>query len=753
MATDVKPTPTQLEPALESLLGRLRRRVRAYVVLDGVAAAVVALCLGFWSSLVVDWCFELPQLLRAVALVVVAASVGYIVFRLLVARLSVRLADRNMALLLERRFGQFHDGLLTAVELAERPDHATSFSADMLRHTRRTVLADASDIELTDVFNTAPLARRVTLALALAGSALLFAFAVPDTMAVWTRRNLLMSPELWPRNTHLFVEGFGDDGRVKIARGADWVLRVKADAALERVVPEVVLVRYSTTDGARGRENMSREGVVLPGQAPFQHYAHTFTSVLAPLEFYVAGGDDREGPYYLDVVESPTISRMTFHCEYPPYMRRAPRDIPVAGLMQLPRGTQITIHAAANKPLVAVQIDDVTDENAAVTERLDIAAENGAPADTFSYCIPRFDADKILLFTLFDADGIRSLEAVRLAISAVADEPPGVNVQLQGIGTAITPAARLPVAGEVSDDYGIAKIWFDFHADAEPSRQQPFAVVVDSQESLAVADALEVGPLALEPKQKFHLAVQAADGCALDSGANVGSGQRYVLDVVTPEQLRSMLEARELMLRRRFETIIEEFTDTRNLLAGIESSVDQPDPPPDGADDAQAKPPADEPQVERTEKFSRHSVQVARVSQNVERSEHETLAVADAFDEIRAEMVNNRVDTEELEDRLKEGVADPLRRIIADEFPLLQTELEKLSAEVSNPQASDAAQKAAVVQMDVILVEMRQVLDKMLELETFNEVLDILRQIIEEQEKVNAQTKDKQKQKLRDLIE
>ena len=66
----------------------------------------------------------------------------------------------------------------------------------------------------------------------------MFAFAMPDSMAVWARRNLLMSQELWPRNTHLFVEGFGDDGRVKIARGADLLLRVKAGAALDRVVPE-----------------------------------------------------------------------------------------------------------------------------------------------------------------------------------------------------------------------------------------------------------------------------------------------------------------------------------------------------------------------------------------------------------------------------------------------------------------------------------------------------------------------------------
>ena len=235
------------------------------------------------------------------------------------------------------------------------------------------------------------------------------------------------------------------------------MLAVKADAATGREIPEVVEVRYSTADGARGRENMVREGIVVAGQAPFQNYSHTFKSVLSPLEFQVRGGDDRVGPYYLDVVESPTISRMTLHCEYPAYMHRDPRDIPVAGIMQLPLGTKVAIHAEANKPLVAAEVTDVPREGTPQAARLEIATEGGAPSASFDHQLAALEEDKVLLFTLFDADGIRSLEAVRLAIAAVADEPPQVNVQLTGIGTAITPAARLPVAGEIADDYGVAK--------------------------------------------------------------------------------------------------------------------------------------------------------------------------------------------------------------------------------------------------------------------------------------------------------
>jgi hypothetical protein len=357
-------------------------------------------------------------------------------------------------------------------------------------------------------------------------------------------------------------------------------------------------------------------------------------------------------------------------------------------------------------------------------------------------------ADKTLLFTLRDDDGIRSREAVRLSLAAVADEPPQVNVQLKGVGAAITSNARLPAAGEATDDYGLAKLWYELRVDEQEPKTQPLAVKIDNDQKLSVGDALEVRDLGLQPKQKLHWAVQAADGCTLDEHPNVGTSQRYVLDVVTPEQLRSMLEARELTLRRRFETIVEEFTDTRNLLAAVETKAPAPaEPPADAKADTK-----DGDQAVRPSGIS-PAVQVERVLQNTQRGGHESVQVADAFDEIQAEMVNNRIDTEELKSRLKDGVADPLRRLVAERFAPLEQRLKLLVGRLGTPELAASEQAAAVAEMDRILVEMRAILDKMLELETFNEVVDMLRQIIDSQEKINAETKQKQKEKLRDLIE
>jgi hypothetical protein len=756
MATHIEPSPVRLDPPIESLLAQLRRRIRAYLWADGVAGLAIYLATAFWASLAFDWVFEPPAALRVVVLALMGLGLGLVVYRGLLSRILVRMNNRRLALVIERRYRQFHDSLVTVVELAEEPEHAAAFHPEMLSNTRRDAVRHAAEVELRALFNAAPLARRTTLAVALAVGTLVFAAAAPSALGVWGRRTFLLSAERWPRKTRLSVEGFDNARRIKIARGSDFALVAKAEAAIGRVVPEIVEVRYSTREGVRGRENMSREGLVQPGEAAFQPYTYTFKSVLAPLEFYVAGGDDRQGPFLLDVVDSPTISRMTLDCQYPPYMRREPREIPVAGVMQIPQGTQIRIRAEANKPLISAQIDEVVGDQTPLTHRLDLVADQGQPQTRFEFSLPRLDADKTLLFTLRDGDGIRSREAVRLSLTAVADEAPQVNVQLKGIGAAITPNARLPAVGEVSDDYGLARLWFDFHVDEQPAQSQPLAAAVDNEQKLPVADILEVRDLKLEPKQKLHWAVQAADGCVLESGPNFGSSQKYVLDVVTPEVLRAMLEARELALRRRFETILEELTDTRNLLATVEvQPSSQAAPPPVAADKAPAEnesgneQPAD---AVRPTAIS-PAVQVERVLQNSQRAAHESLQVAMSFDEIREEMINNRIDTEELKTRLKQGVADPLRQIVAGRFPPLEERLKQLSAHLTQTDLAQADQATALREMDGILVEMRAILDKMLELETFNEVLDMLRQIIDSQEKINEETKQKQKEKLKDLIE
>ena len=61
--------------------------------------------------------------------------------------------------------------------------------------------------------------------------------------------------------------------------------------------------------------------------------------------------------------------------------------------------------------------------------------------------------------------------------------------------------------------------------------------------------------------------------------------------------------------------------------------------------------------------------------------------------------------------------------------------------------------KILLVEDDTILVEMRKVRDQMLELESFNEAVDLLREILAEQRRITEQTKHERRQKMRRLLE
>ncbi len=79
--------------------------------------------------------------------------------------------------------------------------------------------------------------------------------------------------------------------------------------------------------------------------------------------------------------------------------------------------------------------------------------------------------DTTLLFELHDTDGIQSRDPVRLTLIAAPDEAPVVALRLHGISTAITPDARLPVVGEVRDDYGLTRMWFEYQLAAHAARR------------------------------------------------------------------------------------------------------------------------------------------------------------------------------------------------------------------------------------------------------------------------------------------
>jgi hypothetical protein len=197
-------------------LGQLRSRIRRYVLLEGTALVLVVLGCAFWISLAVDYWFEpAVGIRRALLLIgltaVVAAAAWYLLLRLM-----RHFRTRALALVLERRFPELNDRLITAVELAESTRRPSGLTAAMLERTAREAADLVRRLELREVFNVRPLARALGLALALLVSVAALGLAAGETFATWFHRSVLFSSELYRRDTDLHVFVLAEPGERKV---------------------------------------------------------------------------------------------------------------------------------------------------------------------------------------------------------------------------------------------------------------------------------------------------------------------------------------------------------------------------------------------------------------------------------------------------------------------------------------------------------------------------------------------------------
>jgi hypothetical protein len=754
-----------LPPALRRLLDAVRTRLRAYVWLEGLAIVVVLLGAAFWLGLALDWTFEPSPTVRRVALIVIGCVALWACYRYLLRRVFAPISDSSLALLLERRFPKLADHVLTAVHIGSHPGRSNAYNPDLVATTQHAAVRAIADVRASEIFNRGPLLRASSAAIAVIASIVLFALLSRDTFGFWLQR-ITLSDELWPRRVSLQVVGFEPDAngkRVqKLAQDDDFELMVHARTSGDEF-PDEVEIRFRLADGRRGRDTMIRVGDASPGSDEIQLYRYEFKRVAGDMTFDVVGGDDRVRDLELRVVDRPELFAIELECIYPNYLGRERRRLPVTGGMRIPEGTQLVLHASASKPLVSAQIKASQDQKEHDVQYAD------EPQSTLRWEYGTLQDDDVLLVNVTDIDRVSSREPYRVSMAVVKDEVPQVVVRLSGIGTAITPDAILPFKGKLTDDYGLARAWFQYQVDsgssatralsAQPSGQ-PVLEQIDSFDTRALDESTGKRALTLRPGQKLSLMLRATDYFDLSDGPRAGSSQLFTLDVVTMAELLALLERRELQMRQRYESIYEKMLDTRNLLARVDT---QETPPTETADPAAAEPAtsnetnsndaAAEPSTAAADRaVALRRLRVSGSLQHVVQSADEIIGVAEAFDDLHDQLTNNRIENPDLQSRLREQIAQPLHRIGNQRMPQLAAQLKLVEEHLQDDSLRPELAKSLAT-ADQILVEMKEVLDRMLELETYNEVVALLRGIITDQDEINRRTKDRQRDRLRSLFE
>ena len=794
----------KLPPELTDLLSRLRSQIQRYVLLEGTASVLVVLGLLFWVSLGLDWSYfflqraELPRWIRfaievagiCLCLSLFAGWVGL--------RWMRQFRQRALALVLERRFPELNDRLITAIELTDGK-HVTRppLTQAMLARTIEEVREASSHLDLGTVFDKRPLMRAGISASCLAVSVLAFAICFSDVFGLWFRRNVLLANESWKRETAVQLVILAEpgerviefkDGVYKHPRGSDLTLQASVLPSMK--VPEQVQLRYAMSDGsARGRAYFSRLGD--------RQFKHTLTGLLNSLDCYLLAGDAERTPYHIEVVEPPRIDRIVLDSLFPKYTGwneidektgktvRTPK--PVQGTqISLPAGTDFLLQAQTNKPLVGVRIQTVSYDlefsreiarvtlfqqdgqtrggsftipnvsqwlaqegrSFAVPFLLASASDQSVISDAGQVRLPlRLPADAQLKIFLSDTDDILTAEPARLTISSITDESPIVETQLRGIGSSITRKAIIPVTGVITDDYGVALARFDYRVDSADAQPRSFPTEPRGAKKFALEQSetqkwlrFDVLPLELKVGQKLSLSVIAEDADNL-SGPHFAQGEKYNFQIVSDEELLSQLYARELNLRQRFEQILTEVQRSQSELTLARKTVQE-------LLELGRKPMS----LERDQQLEVAGQNAATAAERglygIRKNHNETLAIGQSLGDIREEMINNAVDTPQSLERMDVKLIRPLKGINDIDFPdvdqrlglfrlALQERTDPLNRLDESLQSLDRLKR----KLELVLVEMRK-------LETYKELLEILKGIKAQQEELKKRTETENKRSI-----
>ena len=799
---------TGLRQEVLQVLNQLRGRIRRYVFLEGVALVACTIGLAFWISLSLDYLFEMPQGLRRVLLVLAATAAFAAFFWYVFLRVIRSLRHRSLALVLERRFPELNERLITAVELADQPDTGPPLTTAMLGETVREVRGVLDRLKLSEVFNRGPLWRALGLAAGLAVSIAGFRFVSGEVFDTWYRRNLLFADDYYRRETDLKIQVLADpgerpvefrDGVYKHPRGADLSLAVEAVAPT--VVPREVQYGYRALEAsASGEGYMTKVGERL--------FRQKLAGLKDSIELRIRGGDFRtRQPLLVEVVDPPQIDGITLQTLFPAYTglneidtdgKTALRSrVDVLGAqVSLPVGSDLLLEARVNKPLRGVRLQadqwelQLTREGAAFRSadapadapyrplalpipplsedgrlfRLPVLLTGAAQlpsGDQPTVPVP-LPADAQLRFWLQDTDDIQSAEPSRLTISAIPDQPPQVDVRLKGIGTSITRQATIPLVGQIRDaeestqvygvldDYGVLQTQFEYRveggaaAPTEEFRNRAFAEAAAGRKELPVSERFAVLDLDLAVGQKLVLKVTGRDGDTL-TGPHVSSSSTYTFQIVSDDELIALVAVKELNIRRRFEQILEEVRNTRKDLLLNRTRMEE------------ARPLRAKPQETRTrDEAERLAVletaaltSVDRGTSGVRKNHNETQSIEEEFRDVRDELANNAIpDVRPILERIDMGIVGPLHEVNTVDFNNCDDLLVKLREALERQEDPLPPFEAAADELGTVIAKLEKVLTQMLKNEDYNKVLEMLRGVIRGQEDLKKQTEVERKKRL-----
>jgi hypothetical protein len=708
-------------------LRRVRRRLRVWLVVDGLARLALVTIAFFVCAAAADYWLGLPPFLRG-GLVIAALIFGFTWLRRGLLRPAFgTIGLDEIAVRLGARRPRDADRLVSLVDWSER--HAEGMD-ELWALVEEETLEEIQEKPLTGGLRVrGPLSRIAAAGVALT-SVLVCQWMTPDWFSTaYARLIWPLGAAAWPSKVQIIPI----TGHTSIALGEsiEATMRVGRGASLR-------LRGYVVTQekGKRPQRRLMRHD-------PDGDYRLTLDAVTGDITYWFEAGDDdtRRTPFYIRVSERPHVTEAIAHVTPPEYLAlsetsaqplydaatRTGESRPWSPIKAL-EGSRVRIDIRASKP---VGVD------AEGEPRAWLAFEDGAllplkPTDAASSIFSgSFEAERSQRFeaVLVDTEGFRSTRGGSGQLIVEPDAPPSIAILRPDRVVECTPIGRVEIAAEGRDDFGVASMWLEArlnratqvssqaHAEPAAARETVEEAGIWRRELFSAtespaADRRQVrGEVALEPAL---LAAQPGDvieyiAGALDRSARrepTRTSARYVR-VVAAEDLARRLESELANLSDLLRGLTTELEILRE-----ETSITQHRWTAESSDSVRRLATAQQRLLDRSRLLA------ARLMERVEQAR------------------NNRLDADAWErtDRLARGVAK------AAEGPLAEAAASLLRAAEHVSMSSPDEVGSSVAHQDEALAQLRQLLadtDRWTDLEG---VVRAARELLDRQETLTRRT-------------
>jgi len=789
-----------LPTSIRSLLRQVRLRLRRDAMVSGLLFVVCCAAIVFWTTTTLDagWFqlqkLELPVGLRAILLAVLLPCGLLLLVMRVMFPLIRRLRDSDLALLVERRFPQFQDRLITSVESSQRIPDEGPLVRPMIEQSVREAEVLAGNVAADEIFDTSNLKRLGLMSGGLMLSVACVGIVSPQNLVRWWSAFVRCDEIYHQRTTDLVLHAVSQPGDRRIGfqeideqltyrhpRGADLELEMTVPDGGPRdgkewVVPDRVRVDVIRVDGSRSRTYVSASSD--------RTFRFVVTRLQEPVEIELLAGDYRTRvPYRIDLVNPPGLDIVQLFCTYPEYTgwnQLRERTLTVTGSeIQLPIGTSFELVATSSKSLQAVRIVSdqfelsgdrdssrlmMRDESASansgsgpllssdgklITARMMVVQPASPSSDSaisnpldeklvaVDRSILQIPGSANLRFFLHDDDDVMSASPETLRVQGIPDAPPIVIAQMKGVGNAVTRLARIPVAGRLRDDYGLKSAGFEFLVDDESTwRPRPFRQVPAMN-----ATDFDLQRSEDEPYEIFDLQpLELSEGQNLTLSV-VASDDNHLPTFATTrsEPLLFRIVSKEELLSLLYTREIALRNRFEEVVAQLEEVRDDLQFQSDVARRVDTAGTAAT-QEDRTSL----TTSATRSGNNLRRQTNELNSIVEGFEEIVQQLENNAISPQDM----RALIVQPLHEVADEKMPIADRAVSAFRVAAMDSQPAEALINRSREKVSDVIAALKLILENVRDMAEFHELLKEGKAISDKLEELMQNMKDLQKREL-----